>query len=105
MTYMASHAKTAKVINMRPLTCFLTENGVDLFHVGLRRKQHECLPVGTVQDLKQPLHALFNEGFVFLGRLREIVAVLDHGVFIVWILSLIHIFHGTPSLILRTTLR
>ena len=64
---------------------FLTENGVDLFHVGLRRKQHECLPVGNVQDLKQPLHALFNEGFVFLGRMREIVAVVDHGVFIVWI--------------------
>ena len=64
---------------------FLTENGVDLFHVGLCRKQHECLSVGNAQDLKQSLHTLFNEGFMFSGRVREIVAIVDHGVFIVWI--------------------
>ena len=64
---------------------FLTENGVDLFHVGLCRKQHECLSIGNAQDLKQPLHTLFNEGFMFSGRVREIVAIVDHGVFIVWI--------------------
>ena len=64
---------------------FLTENGVDLFHVGLCRKQHECLSIGNAQDLKQSLHTLFNEGFMFSGRVREIVAIVDHGVFIVWI--------------------
>ena len=64
---------------------FLTENGEDLFHVGLCRKQHECLSIGNAQDLKQSLHTLFNEGFMFSGRVREIVAIVDHGVFIVWI--------------------
>ena len=68
-------------LNMMPNN----ENGVDLFHVGLCRKQHECLSVGNAQDLKQPLHTLFNEGFMFSGRVREIVAIVDHGVFIVWI--------------------
>ena len=63
----------------------LAENGIDLLHIGFRRKQHECLSVGNAQDLKQSLHALFNEGFMFSGRVREIVAIVDHGVFIVWI--------------------
>ena len=64
---------------------FLTENGVDLFHVGLCRKQYECLSIGNAQDLKQSLHALFNKGFMFSGRVREIIAIVDYGVFIVWI--------------------
>ena len=63
----------------------LTENGVNLFHIGFRRKQHKCLSVGNTQNLKKSLHALFDECFVFSGWVRQIIAVVNHGVFVVWI--------------------
>ena len=79
----AYQVQAVKYKYLKPLVESLEVQLNGLFHVGLCRKQHECLSIGNVQDLKQPLHALFNEGFMFSGRVREIVAIVDHGVFIV----------------------